>query len=301
LNEAKEILEADRDEFGKGSKERRKIEELLEKTKTALKEAEKVYKLNEAALFFDPVFLKDKAFGEDLALYKNSLAILDKKQSTLYYLSLEDKKGEILAGGEKLEGSKVVGIHGDKVYVLSGEGVIETELRAQSSELRIKKDNEWGEIVDLVAYRGNIYLLDKKGEILKYLRTDEGFAKRNYLGAEAETDFSSVSSMAIDGEIWVGKSNEILRFSLGARKEFLPEGLEKDLGSHLLIYTDEDCDNLYILDKKEARVVVLNKEGEYQAQYEWQKLSFADDIVVSEKEKMILVLVEGKIYGIEIK
>ena len=312
LNQAKEVLEADRDEFGKGSKERRRIEELLEKIETVLKEAEKVYKLNEAALFFDPVFLKDKAFGEDLALYKNSLAILDKKQSTLYYLSLEDKKGEILAGGEELEGSKLVGIHGERAYVLNDEGIVEIELKAraagiasgdarQGSRLKIEEDGEWEEIIDLVAYRGNVYVLDKKGEIIKYLKTDEGFAKKSYLGPGTEVDFSLVSSMAIDGEIWVGKSNEILRFSLGARKEFKLKGLEKGLGSRLLIYTDEDCESLYILDKKEARVVVLNKEGEYQAQYEWDKLNEAVDIVVSEKEKMILVLVEGKIYNIEIK
>ncbi|MBL7150822.1 hypothetical protein ISS86_02740 [Candidatus Microgenomates bacterium] len=301
LNEAKKVLEAARDEFGKGSKERRKVETLLEQIETALKEAEKVYKLAEAPLFFDPVFLKDKAFGEDLALYKDSLAILDKKQNTLYYLTLKEKKGKILAGGEELAGSKVVGIHGDKVYVLSDGGIVGVGVQGSESRVEIKKDEDWSKIIDLVAYRGNVYVLDKKGKILKYLKTDEGFAQKSYLGPGTEVDFSSASSMAIDGEIWVGKSNEILRFSLGARKEFLPEGLEKGFGSQLLIYTDEECENLYILDKGEQRIVVLNKEGEYQAQYEWEKLASADDMVVSEKERKILVLVEGKIYNIEIK
>jgi len=302
LQEAQESLLQGLEEFKKGSKEKRKIEELLKQIETALKEAEKIYKLADAPLFFDPVFLKDKAFGEKLALYKNDLAILDKKQNTLYYLSLEDKKGKILAGGERVAGSKTIGVHGEKVYVLIKEGIMEVDIRGSGyQDIRIEVDEDWGEIADLIAYRSNVYLLDKKRGILKYLKTDEGLAKRDYLGAGAEFDFSSAVSMAIDGEIWVGKSNEVLRFSLGAPKEFLLRGLEKGLGSRLMIYTDEECENIYILDKEQGRIVILNKEGEYQAQYEWDKIGQAQDIVVSEKERKILVLVEGKIYGLEIK
>ena len=301
LKSAQETLTAVREEFPKGSKERRKIEEWLGKVETGLKETEKTYQLTEAPLFFDPVFLKDKAFGDGLALAKEKLVILDKKNQTIYSLKIKEKSGQILAGGEELAGSKLVGIHGDNVYVLAEEGIIELSVISGQLSVMIKKDEEWGELADLVAYRGNLYLLDKKGVIIKYLRTDQGFAKRNYLGPGVEPDFSSASSMTIDGDVWVAIAGKVLKFSLGALKEFSVQGLEQPLGSRLLIYTDEECANVYLLDKENIRIVVLNKDGEYQAQYQWGKIGEANDLVVSEKEKKILVLVEGKIYGIEIK
>lgn len=301
LKQARKVLESSREEFKKGSKERREIETLLEMVESALKETAKVYKLDQVSLFFDPIFLKDEALGEEFALYKDGLAILDKKQNTLYFLNLKEKKGKIIAGGEILKKGKVVGIHGLRTYVLTEEGIIETSIEEQTSSIKIKKDDEWGEIADLGAYRGNIYLLDKKGEIIKYLNAEEGFVKKNYLAPDSKIDLSQATSMAIDGDIWVANANKVLRFSLGQRQEFSLKGVEKNLSSNLSLYTDEECEDIYILDKDQKRIVVLNKEGEYQAQYEWEKLSGASDIVVSEKEGKILVLVEGKIYGINIK
>ena len=131
----------------------------MDQVNQALKEAERVYKLAHVPPFFDPEFLKDGAFGEKIALYKKSLAILDRRENTLYHLLLKEKKGKILAGGEKLKGSSLVGIHGDKVYVLSNGGIVETDVSTQKSTVKINKDKDWGEIVDLSAYRGNVYLL----------------------------------------------------------------------------------------------------------------------------------------------
>lgn len=301
LRAALESLEKSLPEFKLGSSERKKLEKLLAEIENVFKETEKVYKVSETPLFFDPVFLKDKAFGEKLGLYKDSLVILDQGKNTLYFLTVKEKSGKILAGGEELEAASQVGIHGDQVYTLAKEGVIVTDVKTEESTVIIKEDDDWGEITDLVSYRGNVYLLDKKGEIIKYLRTDEGLGKRSYLAADVVVDFSSTTSMAIDGEIWVASKGQVLRFSLGARKEFSVKGLDQKLGDNLIIYTDEEAENLYLLDKSNDRIVVLNKEGEYQAQYEWEKLGEADDLVVSESEKKILVLVEGKIYGIEIK
>jgi hypothetical protein len=46
---------------------------------------------------------------------------------------------------------------------------------------------------------------------------------------------------------------------------------------------------------------VIDKSGVYQSQYQWDELKNAQDLIASDDEKKIFVLVGGKIYAIEMK
>lgn len=46
--------------------------------------------------------------------------------------------------------------------------------------------------------------------------------------------------------------------------------------------------------------MVLDKNGDYQAQYVSEKIGEAIDLVVSEKEKQIILLTGDKLYSIEL-
>jgi hypothetical protein len=67
------------------------------------------------------------------------------------------------------------------------------------------------------------------------------------------------------------------------------------------IYTNEEAGFVYILDKTGKRIVVLDKDGNYKAQYFSDRLSEANDLVVSEAQKKIILLAGSKLYFIEIK
>ena len=162
----------------------------------------------------------------------------------------------------------------------------------------------WANVVAFQAFAGNLYLLDKeKNNIWKYPLIEEGFgAKRSWLGLGVEPDLKKAVDMAIDGDIWVLKeSGEILKFSRGVPQAFAISGLEKGFDQSTAFYTDKDCEKIYILDKGNKRIVVLHKSGEYDSQYIWEGIKDVDDIVVSEKEKKILLLNGSKIYEIKLR
>ncbi|PJC27867.1 hypothetical protein CO054_03230 [Candidatus Shapirobacteria bacterium CG_4_9_14_0_2_um_filter_39_11] len=257
----------------------------------------------EGAVFFDLELIKANAKGDNLTVLADQLVILDEVQSTIYGLGIKDKKSTILASGEKLRGIRLIAMLGDKIYALTEEGILETELR-------IKKDASWGEIVDMAGFGTSLYLLDKKGEIWKYPIAENGFGtKQKWLKGEA-ADFSQVVSVAIDGAIWVlGNDGKIWKFIQGTEENFRVTGLAKSLLNPSIIYTDSEQSSLYVLDKGNSRIVVLKKTGEYDSEYVWpaspsqggQGIKDAVGLVVSEKEKKIFLLGGSKIYTLELK
>ena len=257
----------------------------------------------EGAVFFDLELIKANAKGDNLTVLADQLVILDEVQSTIYGLGIKDKKSTILAGGEKLRGGRLIAVLGDKIYALTEEGILETELR-------VKKDASWGEIVDMAGFGTSLYLLDKKGEIWKYPIAENGFGtKQKWLKGEA-ADFSQVVSVAIDGAIWVlGNDGKIWKFIQGTEENFRVTGLAKSLLNPSIIYTDSEQSSLYVLDKGNSRIVVLKKTGEYDSEYVWpaspsqggQGIKDAVGLVVSEKEKKIFLLGGSKIYTLELK
>ena len=92
-----------------------------------------------------------------------------------------------------------------------------------------------------------------------------------------------------------------MRFTQGRQETFIPTGVEPELGRNLFVYTSDTAKNIYLLDQDNKRVVVLDKDGLYLAQYLWEGTLKPTQIVVSEQQKKILLLAEGKIYALDLK
>lgn len=256
----------------------------------------------EAAVFFDLELIKQEARGDDLAVSGGKIMVLDKGKTGVYEIGIVDQKQAILAGGKSLEGASHVAAFLPKIFILTDEGIVEVDKLTKKERLVIETDEEWGEIVDLRAFGGNLYLLDKKGTIWQYPAIETGFgARRRWLKGELEPDFSDALAMAIDGSIWTLKANgTIWKFTRGVKDAFGVAGLEP-FANPTTFYTDDDCENLYILDKGNSQVVVLAKSGEYKATYIWEGVKDVDALIASEEEKKILLLKGSKIYEIGIK
>jgi hypothetical protein len=74
-----------------------------------------------------------------------------------------------------------------------------------------------------------------------------------------------------------------------------PSGLEKLLSSPQAIYTDENLDNFYLLDKNNSRIIELSKKGVYQKQYLVPQIAETEDFVVSKKAGKIFLLTPSKV------
>jgi len=180
---------------------------------------------------------------------------------------------------------------------------VEKKFDDHQGKIVVEKDQNWGQIVDFGTYGGNLYLLDQKNlTLFRYPVIETGFGTKQSWVKSEESLLSGAISMAINGSIWILKGNgEITKFTHGLADPFGIGGLDKDFFSPEAIYTDIDQNSLYVLDKGNQRVVVLDKGGEYQAQYIWPQPAEVNEIVVSEEKGKIWLLGGSKIYEIEIR
>lgn len=255
--------------------------------------------------FLDTGLIKKNFSAKQLSLSGTKLLLLDPGVKTLVIVDLAKKSNQILAGSEQLGDAEYVSLNGGLAFVYSSDKGI-SKLDSTNSKLSniIKKDSEWGEIKDIYAFAGNVYVLDSgKGQIWKYLSTADGYSnKRNYFNSEITVDLKGALRMQIESSIYVLKAGgEIVRFTRGAKDNFSLGGLDKGVKDPKSLFVSSDTDNLYLLDSGNSRLLILTKTGAYKGQITGNKFATATDLVIDEKGKKVYLLEGSKIFQVDLK
>ena len=300
LTQAKELLAPIVSKKSRTS-DAQKAKELYDLVSESLTRAMRITQVK-PELFFDVALLKSGAFANEMSLFEDSLGMLDVAGKTVYTVDVPTKRGAIVGGGEALSGALHIASYADKIYVQTPKGISAIRLLDQKTTSNIiPAAPEWTRITGMVAFGGNIYLLDiGKNRIWKYVATEKGFSElREYLNPDFFPDISASTNMIIDGSVWLGSTNGSLsRFSGGKENSITPQGVEPKFGKNLQVFTTDESKNVYVMDSDNSRVVTLDKEGAYMAQFVWGSSFAPTGFVVSEKTKRILLLSSGKIYTI---
>ncbi len=118
-------------------------------------------------------------------------------------------------------------------------------------------------------------------------------------------DFNNAVSMSIAYSIYVLKSDgNLVNFSGGSRTDFSVTGLEKSFLEPTKVTADIDFDYIYVADKGNKSIVVLDNKGNLVRQYKNDKDGEWDDIrsiSVTSDEKVIFVLNSSKIYKLNVE
>ncbi|MFA6537524.1 MAG: hypothetical protein WCT18_03980, partial [Patescibacteria group bacterium] len=146
-------------------------------------------------------------------------------------------------------------------------------------------------------YNGNIYAVDEATkQIYKYAGIDgTSFGtKTNWLKELGSADLTGAISLAFDGNMFVGtNSGNIYKFFTGKNQPFTNNSaLTKNLQK---IHTLTELDNLYVLTKDSKKIIILSKEGQLIAQYEFDSLS-GNIIDFTVNKDALYVITENKIY-----
>jgi len=96
-------------------------------------------------------------------------------------------------------------------------------------------------------------------------------------------------------------NSKISKYSLGSPQSFSVKNVVPEIGNIDAVFTSDEVENIYLLDRLGKRIVVTDKKGEYKAQYKNELVGNATSFVVSEKEKKIIISVGDKLYYLEIK
>lgn len=159
------------------------------------------------------------------------------------------------------------------VFVDRNGSLLDLDAAGGIRALPVADSAAWRKPVAAGAYAGNLYLLDvQQNRILKYVPAAGGYTNPpvDYLVAPAP-DLSGAIDMAIDGRIYVLMADgKILKFFLGKQQPFDVSGLDQPLAKPVALFVtgeDESQGSIYVADAGLARVVQLNKRGEFIRQY----------------------------------
>lgn len=303
LQEGLDLIQQRKEEYAVKSWQYQKLEE---KEKEIFQNLEKVlreYELSQVPVFLDLGLIKSGLQALDFGFEEEKMIVLGQDGTVL---TIDFKKKTEIIG--KIENGQQVAFWDGQAFVLTEEGLV----GVGADDRKAEKD--WQKVIDLQVFSASLYLLDKEqNQILKLTITEDGFTSPSrWLAGSEEADFSQAQALAIDGDVWVLLiDGRLLKFTRGAAQNFAFSGLpnagedssaeEAGIGEATALFTDASLQKIYILDKSQRRVIVFEKNGEYDSQYLWPGMSDITHLVVSEKEKKILLLSGSKIYELEIR
>ena len=252
-----------------------------------------------AASEFVDLSLIDGFEAEKMAGALGAVYIYDGNKRRVVEVEVDTKGTEVKAGPTQLNSVEAIASYAGLIYVADNDGVF----GVGSARVEVL-EKDWEGSILLEAYAGNIYLLEKSSSsIWRYPGLQGSFGDRaSWLAPGIDIDLSKIVSWAVDGDIWIlSSSGNVEKYSFGSPEDFDQATVVPGMEGPISIYTNEELDNIYVLDPPTSRVVVFDKGGGYVAQYNSQVMREAKGVYASEKEGKILVLTKEKLYSIEIE
>lgn len=280
------------DSVGTMARQVGELEKLITDTENKiLKKEEKKY-----TEFFDLTVDDKNAKGNRLYLSDGRLLVSDKNRGILYELSLEKKSLDKNQASE-IKKSSLIALFEDKKYFFVEESGL-YQITDGNVKRVIENGKDWGKIVDLAVFNGNVYLLDQgKNEVWKYIKTEDGFGSATpYFESGQSINLSNVNSLSIDGSVYITGNVISFKFTSGLQDGF-KTNLPDSNANITKIFTNKDLEKVYGWDKKRGTVYIMGKNGDYQEQVNSKILSTGSDLVVY--KNAIFVLQGSKIFKIE--
>lgn len=250
-------------------------------------------------LFLDLGLLSSGFKGDKISVSGGNLYILDQSGKRIVSIAIDTKKSSVVVGPDSLDNPQDLASYETSVYVLGRDGVYEVD----SGRNKII-DKTWDGNAFIRLFAGNIYVLDKSGnQIYRYQGQNGSFGdKQAWLASSTNLDFSNAVSWGIDGSIYVLYPNsKVLKFSQGSPQAFSVSGVAPEIGNIDAFYADPDNQYIYLLDKAGKRIVVVDKRGDYKAQYKDELIGTATNLVASEANKKIILLTGERLYSLDLK
>jgi hypothetical protein len=172
------------------------------------------------------------------------------------------------------------------------------------SSFELKTEGDSDRDAQLVeSYQNFLYLLNpEKRNIYRYTLTDGELSEAiGWLVDKQNINFSEISDMSIDGDLWLSfKDGKIMKFSRGYQENFILTGLEELPNNSILIASQENSEKIVFLDSSNNRLIVSTKEGQLISEIKSNELAGVSDITLSSDGQSCFALSGSVIYQIQI-
>lgn len=293
LDQAKQMLDGEKDKFKPSSTERTKIDDFLKKIDDKINELDSGTSAKNQTTIFKPN--SDIKQIANLTLKGDDLIVADQNNGKVLFLSKDGKPGKTIE--TNIKNITLLSADKEQIFALGDGGVYKITKTAGKSQ-KIISLSSLSDITSLDIFLGNVYLLNSPDKNVEKYATSN-FQKGSYFTKDTSLSASPVS-MSIDSSIWVlGDNGKVYKFTKGQEDSFSIQGFSKSISKNSIIYTDTDFGNIYILDKDNRRIIVIKKDGTYQSSIEINSLKNISSFAVDEANKKIYILSDNKISSVD--
>ncbi len=285
----------------------------LEEINQLLESADQVFKIEDPKVAYDLAQERSNFEGKGLISMGNDLYAFD--SDALYRLALDKPTRRTVI----VDGNTVNAIN--LATPITKDGTIQL-YTTDNKLIQFKNDTftnvtapggadaTWKNAVAITEYidRRFMYFLDPgNNTVWRYGRDSSGSLQAAVSKNVANLDLSKAVSITVDGAVYVLTSDgKIHKTYADEVQDFIIDGLSKPFSEPTKIIADKNAEtgNLYILDAKNNRVVVLSKSGKYQKQYVLPQYNDIIDIKLVPgltKEQLMVMTKSGKVIEVELK
>lgn len=240
----------------------------------------RIFKTEEkrAEEYFDLSIEEKGAKGIRMYIDEGSLTVLD-PSGFAYLLSLNKKSIE-KRKSSSMKNASFIALSQNDVFFYKTDGVYKISSDGKTKKV-IVRDKDWKNIIDMVFYNKNMYLLDKgRDQVYKYLVSQDGFSQKTpYLKSTEKPDFSNAISLAIDSSVYISLPGAILKYTAGVRDAF-PETFPQEKIQITKVIARDDLEKVFAWVKKRGALFILSKEGAYESETTSPVLKTATDVSV---------------------
>jgi hypothetical protein len=252
----------------------------------------------------DPFFdlrLADPSFvAKQTTINEETLFALDASGKFGITVDLKNKKTSKFSLEDMDKEAASIAISEDYIFTI-GNGIHSFDLSGEKEHKQLKEEGDSDRSGTILkSYGSYLYILNpEKRNIYRYLLKDGELSEPiGWLIDKQDLDFSSIESMAIDGDMWItDKDGNIFKYTQGKKQEFSVKNISEEFDGPIKITTSEESEYLYILDKNKKKLTILQKDGEFVREIVSESLASGENIVTS-KENEVLVVSGSLIYKI---
>lgn len=236
-------------------------------------------------VFYDLRLVESDFVTTHTAQVGSQAVFLDAEQRQLIVLNLENKQVQRFTLAEGVVIRALAGGAENELLLLNG-GIQQLALQPESQPETIKAEGESTRGGTLLGtFDRFVYVFNPtKRNLYRYAQQEDGYSDPiGWLQVSRGLDYATVSTMAIDGDIWLGSLDGTIRkFTSGEEQEFTITGMPQLFDSEIKIVTAESLEQLYVLEPARHRIVVLAKTGEFLRELSNQSLGAATGLIVSD-------------------
>ncbi len=248
-------------------------------------------------LFYDLKLADTNANPSSIIALADTLVVADFSKGAVYSSDVAVPKFN--QAKASYTGLKQIFAYGSSLGVVDSTGLSLVDLAAEDPSTTQIFEGVFGKIA---VYLDFLYSLNTSdGVVTKYTLEDK--ALTNALWGTFPELVSAISH-SINVSIYVLDANSVLQvYTQGEKDAFEIKGLSVPLRNASQVFTSENLDNIYIADKGNNRIVVLDDEGNLLKQFQAADRTYFNDIrsiVVNAAEDALFVLDGSKVYQIKL-